>query len=520
MLSINEVLQGRYLIIRQLGQGGMGTVYEAEDNKRFNKRVALKEILLDLSKISDLTQQETVRRAFEREAKILTQVDHEAFTQVIDYFTETDRQYLVMELVQGDELGELLKKRQKPFPLEDVLKWADQLLDALDYLHTLTPPIIHRDIKPQNIKLTPRGKIKLLDFGIAKGEDTQLNTIANQTFIAATLNYSPIEQILRVLDISVRAIIAYQHNEKIARLEKQNADARSDIYALGATLYHLLTNQLPVDALKRALEVWAEKPDPLINPQQINPAIPTEISDWLLKAMSVDSENRFISASEMRQSLPKNFVESKTSEINDLKTENNNLSSDSSEQETVNLEVGILFANREKTQNETEVVTSLLPFPTQSLTNEDRNQEFTKENLLSKILIDTAKENISNDSLTNRKTVISSKKHNKLFWILPVTALFLLILGGVIWKTITFPKTSPSSANENSNVNSFVNNATPLPNNENITPVSNNTANTIKKTTPINKPIRTKITTPPVSPKHPQPEKKSDANCIFDDNCR
>ncbi|MEP6900392.1 MAG: protein kinase [Actinomycetota bacterium] len=304
MLEKNTILQDRYQIIRQLGHGGMGTVYEAKDAKRFGKLVALKEILFDLKVTSNPKEQKVVRRAFEREAKILTQLEHEAFPQVIDYFVEDDRQFLVMELIQGKDLGELLKKRKTPFELEDILKWADQLLDALDYLHTLAPPTIHRDIKPQNLKLNSRGKIKLLDFGIAKGIDLQSNmTITNQTFVAATLHYSPFEQIFRVLDPSFQDALKPFYGEQMAAIAKQTADARSDIYALGATLYHLMTMQLPFDSLKRTLEIWAGNADPLPNPQVINPNIPSEISDWLLKAIEVARENRFESAEEMQTEL-------------------------------------------------------------------------------------------------------------------------------------------------------------------------------------------------------------------------
>jgi serine/threonine protein kinase len=186
MLAINDVLQKRYRIVRLLGQGGMGAVYEAFD-ERVGASVALKEILIDLTRASDSKQQELIRRAFEREKTSLAKVKHEAFPRIIDYFLENKSQYLVMELIHGDDLGELLEKNQKPFEAAEVLRWTEQLLDALDYLHTLSPPIIHRDIKPQNLKLTSRQKIKLLDFGIAKGDDTQGSpTVTNQTFIAAT----------------------------------------------------------------------------------------------------------------------------------------------------------------------------------------------------------------------------------------------------------------------------------------------------------------------------------------------
>jgi serine/threonine protein kinase len=304
MLAINEVLRGRYRINKQLGRGGMGAVYEAYDNV-FDTTVALKEILVDLTKVTTPKQQQMVRGAFEREAKILAMVKHEAFPHVRDYFVETDRQYLVMELVDGEDLASLLERRQAPFPLANVLHWTSQLLDALDYLHTLNPPVIHRDIKPQNLKLTSRGKIKLLDFGIAKGKDSaaQAETVSNQTFVAATLNYSPLEQILRVLDPTFQEVITQRHDEKSTRAMSHNADARSDLYALGATIYHLLTNKLPIDALKRALEIWGGKADPLEYPTALNAEIPKEIADWIMKAMEIEYENRFATANEMLAAL-------------------------------------------------------------------------------------------------------------------------------------------------------------------------------------------------------------------------
>ena len=250
MLMVNEMIHNRYRIISQLGKGGMGAVYEAHDNV-FDTTIALKEILIDLSRNTTPAQREMLKLAFEREGKILAKINHESFPHVRDYFQDNDRQFLVMELVDGDDFGALLEKRGEPFPVADTMRWAEQLLDALDYLHNLNPPVIHRDIKPQNLKLTTRGKVKLLDFGIAKGNESQKNTtITNQTFVAATLHYSPLEQIYRVLDSTFREVIAYQFKEQAGEIMAQNADARSDIYALGATFYHLLTNTLPIDALK------------------------------------------------------------------------------------------------------------------------------------------------------------------------------------------------------------------------------------------------------------------------------
>jgi formylglycine-generating enzyme required for sulfatase activity/serine/threonine protein kinase len=305
MLSIDEILHERYRIKRRIGYGGMGTVYEAEDRIRFGKKVALKEILIDLTDAPTPERQELLKNAFEYEAKILTKLDHEAFPQVIDYFTEKDGQYLVMELVDGEDLHKRLGKTQNILTQKEILNFAEQLLEALIYLHALNPPIIHRDIKPQNLRITSRGKIKLLDFGIAKGFDVQVNNAVNnqQTFLAASREYSPFEQLLRVLDKPFLLTLKSLHGEKIEKTLEQSADATTDIYALGATLYHLFTNSRPVTAVSRTLEIWRGNADPLPNPCEINPSISPEISAWLLKAMEVERENRFATALEMQEAL-------------------------------------------------------------------------------------------------------------------------------------------------------------------------------------------------------------------------
>jgi serine/threonine protein kinase len=168
------------------------------------------------------------------------------------------------------------------------------------------------------LKLTPRGKIKLLDFGIAKGgaEAPNSTTINNQTFVAATLNYSPLEQIFRVLDPVFREVLTQRFEERIKIVMQQNADARSDLYALGATAYHLLTGFLPIDSLKRTIEVWSNKPDPLDHPTKLNSKIPPEISNVLLKAMELDYNRRYTSAIEMQQALNQALAEVKTREAN------------------------------------------------------------------------------------------------------------------------------------------------------------------------------------------------------------
>ncbi len=165
MLSPDTVLQSRYRIVRKLSAGGMGTVYEAID-LRFNSQIALKE--------THFTE-EALRKQFEREAHLLYKLRHPAIARVIDHFVEHDGQFLVMDYVEGEDLWEKLEHKGDAFPVEDVLRWADQLLDALDYLHSQDPPIIHRDIKPQNLKLTSRNQIILLDFGTLHKPQKVLN---------------------------------------------------------------------------------------------------------------------------------------------------------------------------------------------------------------------------------------------------------------------------------------------------------------------------------------------------------
>ena len=384
MLAENQILQGRYRIIRLLGEGGMGAVYEAKDEQLFGKSVALKEILLNLTN-KNLGH---FRRAFEREAKILTQIDHDAVPKVVDYFHETNRQFLVMELIKGNDLDKSLEKRQKPFPLKEVLGWADQLLDALDYLHTLKKPIIHRDIKPQNIKLNAKGKIKLLDFGIAKDTNAEINSTkaTRKTFVGATLYYSPIEQIIRIPDYFEMLDSVY--SEKAEEILSQSADARSDIYSLGATLYHLLTNNFPKPAHIRAFEVWAGKTESLKPSHIVNPKIPVEISEILTKAMEIERENRFGSAQAMQTALRElNSYETKRKEDEEkvnwraehaeikrdrqaLEAERRELEAEHKKQDQLEYETKLKKWQNENLPNEVSdeksYVAATLPFATQS----------------------------------------------------------------------------------------------------------------------------------------------------------
>ena len=274
MLVPETVLQNRYRIIRLLGQGGMGAVYEAID-ERLDTTVALKETLF---------AEERLRKQFEREARLLARMHHPALPRVSDHFAEGDGQFLVMQFVPGEDLSQMMTLKRGPFPADQVLTWGDQLLDALDYLHTQEPQIIHRDIKPQNLKLTARGQIILLDFGLAKGQTGGISMVTTSASIFGyTPNYAPLEQI-----------------------QGLGTDARSDIYALSATLYHLITAVRPPDALTRAAALVNAQPDPLLPANEVASGIGPEVAAVLARAMSQNREQRYPTAAAMRTALKGN----------------------------------------------------------------------------------------------------------------------------------------------------------------------------------------------------------------------
>ena len=271
MLAPNVVLQNRYLIKRSIGQGGMGAVYEALD-QRFDGIVAVKETL---------HTDEQARKAFEREARLLYGLRHPALPRVIDHFLEDDGQFLVMDYIQGDDLEKARQQNGGKFDTARVLAWADRLLEALEYLHSQQPPIIHRDIKPQNLKLTPRGEVILLDFGLAKGSTAQAtHNTTGASIVGYTPNYAPLEQI-----------------------RGAGTDARSDVFSLAATMYILLTGMIPPDVITRVAEVHSGLADPLKPAHLINPQVPAPVAAVLSAAMMINREHRIQSAGIMRQQL-------------------------------------------------------------------------------------------------------------------------------------------------------------------------------------------------------------------------
>lgn len=289
--SAGKILQNRYRIIRPLGQGGMGTVYLAID-ERLGYEVALKQMFH--------SRQEVLAEAFEREARILARLHHRCLPKVSDHFSEDDSRYLVMQYIAGEDLGEALQKSQGALPVEKVLNWADSLLDALEYLHSHEPPILHRDIKPQNLKISDKGELFLLDFGLAKDTATSLSVSHVPSVIGYSINYSPLEQISR-----------------------ERTTAETDIYAFCATFYHLLTNTFPADALSRLTAKADELPDPLIPANKLNPLVSAELASVLQRGMEQRREKR-LSAAQLRRLLRDPQLNS-FNDIPNIPTGNNDL---------------------------------------------------------------------------------------------------------------------------------------------------------------------------------------------------
>lgn len=277
-LQPDNLVRDRYKIIGLIGAGGMGTVYLAADNRLEGRQCALKEILLPSNLNLELVQ--NIRKQFYQEASILARLDHPGLPKVSDYFSLDERDYLIMDFVPGQNLLEItnsIRRESRFLDQVTVLSWIDQLCDTLTYLHSRQPPVLHRDVKPANIKLTPEGRLKLVDFGLVKPLDPNDPSTLTGLQGAGSLPYAPLEQYVDHLG---------------------HTDARSDLYALGATTYHLLTGRTPASAQERFIV-----PESLPPPNEINPNIPPEMGQVILTAMAPHPKDRPASVASWQQML-------------------------------------------------------------------------------------------------------------------------------------------------------------------------------------------------------------------------
>jgi len=263
VLERGALVNQRYRIIEILGQGGMGAVYRAID-ENLGVEVALKE---------NLFTTEEYARQFHREAVILANLRHPNLTRVTDHFViEGQGQYLVMDYVEGEDLRERME-RLGVISEEEAVQIGAAICDALTYLDSRTEPIVHRDIKPGNVKISPNGHIYLVDFGLAKVlEGNQVTTTGAR---AMTPGYSPPEQ-----------------------YGTARTDHRSDIYSLGAALYAAVTGHLPEDGLARLMGQAQ-----LTRVRVRNPKISEEFAAVIEKALEVKPEDRFVNAQEFKDAL-------------------------------------------------------------------------------------------------------------------------------------------------------------------------------------------------------------------------
>jgi len=265
-LAVGTLLKGRYEIVRRIAGGGMAWVYEARERLPDGsaRTWAIKELRADGS-AGNLAE---ARHLFEQEANILVHLKHPNLPEVSAFFEEGGRWYLVMEFVPGVSLARRLEEANAPLLPSEVLEWALQICDVLEYLHGQPQPVIFRDLKPSNVMVTPFGLVKLIDFGIAR---TFKQGQARDTFTMGSENYAAPEQ-----------------------WGQAQTDARADLYALGATMYHLLTNTAPLPAYV---------PAPQAPARERNPAVPAPLAAVVERAMAPDREKRFQSAAEMSAAL-------------------------------------------------------------------------------------------------------------------------------------------------------------------------------------------------------------------------
>src|SRR6266849_2740180 len=261
MIAPNSIVGGRYRVVKSLGGGGMKLVYLAEDLRLAARRCALAE-MVDSFTSPDMQSQAV--SAFQREADMLAHLNNEHIPRIFDRFSEANHHYLVMEFIDGPTLDDELRKNGGKLKPERVIDVALQVLDTLDYLHNLAPPVIYRDLKPSNVMITREGQAKLIDFGIAR----HFQPLSNATMIG-TQGYAPPEQY------------------------RGKVETRSDLYALGATLHHALSGRDPA----------SEAPFSFPSLRKLCPNLDPALSAIVDQSLAYDVVNRMPTAAEFKRRL-------------------------------------------------------------------------------------------------------------------------------------------------------------------------------------------------------------------------
>lgn len=260
MLEIGSLVDGKYKILNKVGQGGMSVVYLAM-NEKANKQWAIKEVRKDGVKDFEIIKQGLVV-----ETDMLKRLSHPSLPSIIDVIDNEDTFLIVMDYIQGNPLSKALEEYGAQ-PQEYVIEWAKQLCDVLGYLHTRTPAIIYRDMKPSNIMLKPDGNVTLIDFGTAR--EYKEKNLADTTCLG-TVGYAAPEQFGGM----------------------GQTDARTDIYCLGATLYHLVTGRNPT-----------EPPYEILPIRQVNPSLSSGLERIIMKCTQRNPEDRYQSCAELMYAL-------------------------------------------------------------------------------------------------------------------------------------------------------------------------------------------------------------------------
>jgi len=289
-LPLGTILDGKFKIVQVLGEGGMGTVYKVEQVDKPGYFRAVKELLISPNTTEE--ERKSAIERFDKEIDLLFNLKHPRIPSLILSFHERGNNYFVMEFVPGRTLEKILEDNKGPLDERQVINWMMQVCEALSYIHSRTPPIILRDLKPGNIIVTPDGNVQLIDFGIARRFDPNKRT---NTENLGTISYASPEHLGSITAPGQKRSV--QNPGKLVQ-----TDARSDIYSLGATMYHLLTNREP-DPIQTPPSGSILAKNPRLRTVQIGGRVVCPVEQVIIKAMQQDPAHRFQSAEAMRMAL-------------------------------------------------------------------------------------------------------------------------------------------------------------------------------------------------------------------------